>query len=321
LSLRNVAAAYSRCCLMIAGAWREDRSSPCSNALTISRSSLVSRAASQLVTRFIYDLPPNHVLRQANRPVLAVSPDGRQFAYNTLDGLYLRSMDALDARLLPGTQELTASPVFSPDGQSVAYFSGPGRQLKRVAISGGSPVALVALTAPPASVNWSTDGTIFFATDEGILRVSANGGTPELVIPAGEREALDSPQLLPDGDSLLFTVGDGRSGFAGRWSEAQIVVESLTTGVRTPLLPGSDARYLSTGHLVYALADGLFGVAFDADSLTVVGGSVSLVQGVAQDSRHPQTTAPPTTAPSSTWPRARRLAALWSGSTEPAPST
>ena len=222
------------------------------------------------------------MLRQANRPVLAVSPDGRQFAYNTLDGLYLRSMDALDARLLPGTQELTASPVFSPDGQSVAYFSGPGRQLKRVAISGGSPVALVALTAPPASVSWSTDGTIFFATDEGILRVSANGGTPELVIPAGEREALDSPQLLPDGDSLLFTVGDGRSGFAGRWSEAQIVVESLTTGVRTPLLPGSDARYLSTGHLVYALADGLFGVAFDADSLTVVGGSVSLVQGVAR---------------------------------------
>jgi serine/threonine protein kinase/Tol biopolymer transport system component len=238
--------------------------------------------APQLVTTFSYGLPSNHVLRQANRPVLAVSPDGRQFAYNTLDGLYLRSMDALDARLLPGTQELLASPAFSPDGQSVVYFSGPDRQLKRVAISGGSPVALVALTAPPASVSWTTDGTIFFATDEGILRVSANGGAPELVIPVGEREALDSPQLLPDGDSLLFTVGDGRSGFAGRWTEAQIVVESLTTGVRTPLLPGSDARYVSTGHLVYALADGLFGVAFDADSLTVVGGSVSLVQGVAR---------------------------------------
>ena len=238
--------------------------------------------APQPVTTFSHELPSNHVLRQTNRPVLAVSPDGRQFAYNTLDGLYLRSMDALDARLLPGTEELLASPVFSSDGQSVAYFSGPDRQLKRVAISGGLPVALAARTAAPTAVSWARDGTIFFADDEGILRVSANGGTPELVIPAGERETLDSPQLLPDGDSLLFTVGDGRSGLAGRWTEAQIVVESLSTGVRTPLLPGSDARYVSTGHLVYAIADGLFGVAFDADSLTVVGGSVSLVQGVAR---------------------------------------
>ena len=234
------------------------------------------------IARFQYDLPPNHVLRQTNLPVLAVSPDGRQIAYNTSDGLYLRSIDALDARLLPGTQEPLASPAFSPDGQSVAYASGPDRQLKRLAISGGSPVALGAVTAPPTSVSWATDGTIFFAGGGGILRVSATGGTPELVIPAEEREILDSPHLLPDGDSLLFTVGDGRSGFAGRWSGAQIVVASLTTGVRTPLLPGSDARYVSTGHLVYALADGLFGVAFDANNLTVVGGSVSLVQGVAR---------------------------------------
>ena len=91
--------------------------------------------------------------------------------------------------------------------------------------------------------------------------------------------------MLPDGDSILFTVGDGTAGRGGGWTDAQIVVESLTSGVRTLLLPGSDARYLSTGHLVYALADGLFGVAFDANSLTVVGGSVSLVQGLARAGR------------------------------------
>ncbi len=41
-----------------------------------------------------------------------------------------------------------------------------------------------------------------------------------------------------------------------------------------------DARYLPTGHLVYALGNGLFAVAFDPDSLTVSGGAVPLVQGV-----------------------------------------
>ena len=43
---------------------------------------------------------------------------------------------------------------------------------------------------------------------------------------------------------------------------------------------GSDARYLPTGHIVYALNDGLFAVVFDLDTLTPSGGAVPLVQGV-----------------------------------------
>ena len=237
------------------------------------------------VTRFEYDLPPSHVLRGTTRPVLAVSPDGRRFVYNTAEGLYLRSMDALAARLLPGIEgEFVESPVFSPGGQSLAYVNRRDRQLKRLALSGGAPVVL-GDAARPTSVSWASDGTIFFSVAAGIMRVSANGGTPELVLPAAEGEALDSPQLLPDGDSVLLTVGsDSRSSPRGRpvWTDAQIAIHSLTSGVRTVLLPGADARYVSTGHLVYALDDGLFGVAFDADSLTISGGAVSLVQGVAR---------------------------------------
>ena len=39
------------------------------------------------ITRFPYDLPPNHVLRATTRGVLAVSPDGGRFVYNTAEGL------------------------------------------------------------------------------------------------------------------------------------------------------------------------------------------------------------------------------------------
>ena len=235
----------------------------------------------RVITRFPYDLPPNHVLRATTRGVLAVSHDGGRFVYNTAEGLYLRSMDALEARLLPGTEEVLESPVFSPDGQSLAYANRPDGQLKRLALSGGAPVVLGDGTRP-MGVSWEADGTILFGDAAGIMRVSANGGTPELVIPAAEWEILDGPQLLPDGDSVLFTVGNSTGGVGTQWTDAQIVAESLTSGVRTVLLPGADARYVSTGHLVYALDDGLFGVAFDADSLTVVGGSVSLVQGVVR---------------------------------------
>ena len=66
-----------------------------------------------------------------------------------------------------------------------------------------------------------------------------------------------------------------------RWDEAQIVVQSLATGERTVIWEGgSAARYVPTGHLVYALRDGLYAIAFDVDSLTVSGGPVPMVAGV-----------------------------------------
>ena len=116
------------------------------------------------------------------------------------------------------------------------------------------------------------------------MRVAATGGTPELVIPAADGELLAAPQLLPDGDVVLFSLTTGSSfGDPSLWNDAQIVAQSLTSGERTVLLEGgSDARYVSTGHLVYALDDGLFAVAFDAGNRTVMGGPVSLVQGVVR---------------------------------------
>ena len=179
--------------------------------------------------------------------------------------------------MLPGTVEGSRSPFFSPDGRSVAFEQ--GGQLKRLALSGGAPVVVCSVSFLRGA-HWAPDDTVFFAQAEGILRVSANGGTPELVIPAAEGEVLDAPRLLPGGDSVLFSVTGG-SGGSGTWDDAHVVAVSLTSGERTVLLEGgSDARYIASGHLAYALDDGLFAVAFDAVSLRVVSGPVSMVEGV-----------------------------------------
>ncbi len=207
--------------------------------------------APSAVTRFSYDLPADHQLRQTGRPVLAVSRDGRRFAYNTNQGLYLRSMDALEGQLLPGTEGVLENPVFSADGQSLAYTTRPDGQLRRLALSGGAPVVLSEVRQPFA-MSWEADGTILLADDEGIMRVSANGGTPELVVAAQEGERLDSPRLMPDGDSILFTVGGSGTGAGGAARDPQIAVQSMTSGVRTVLAPGADASYVSTGHLLVA---------------------------------------------------------------------
>ena len=78
-------------------------------------------------------------------------------------------------------------------------------------------------------------------------------------------------------ESLLFTIGDGSN-----CDDAQIVVQSLTTGERRVLIEGgTNARYVPTGHLVYARRGALLAVPFDADQLEVTGGHVSLIEGVA----------------------------------------
>ena len=229
----------------------------------------VMRSDPPEVTRFSYELPVKPF-------VLAASPDGRRFVYNTADGLYLRALDEQDTRLLLATAA-PRTPFFSPDGRSGAFFQ--RGNLMRLALSDGAAIVVCAVSQPRGA-HWAPGDAIFFVQNGGILRVSANGGTPEMVIPVVAGELLDAPQLLPDGDSLLFSR---RAAGIHSWDDGEIVVQSLTSGVRTVLLQGgSDARYAPSGHLVFALDGGLFAVAFDAKNLNVTSRRVSLVQGIAR---------------------------------------
>jgi eukaryotic-like serine/threonine-protein kinase len=233
------------------------------------------------INRFVYSIPEEPPLRAVGARVFALSPDGRQFLYNTAQGLYLRRMGELEARVIPGTEAELVEPFFSPDGRSVGF-----RRLNGifVATDGRAPVVISDRIGGgrPLGASWSGD-TIFFSKPDGIYRIRATGGTDELIVPAQNGEFLYGPTLLPDGDSLLFSVAPG-----GNWDAAEIVAQSLTTGERKTLIRGgSDARYVPTGHLVYAFRDGLLGVAFDWQTLTVSGDAVPLVQGVMRSGQNP----------------------------------
>jgi serine/threonine-protein kinase len=231
------------------------------------------------VSRFEYSLPSGLLFRNTGRSVIAISPDGRHVVFNTAQGLFLRSMGELEGRLLPGTEEGLVGPFFSPDSEWVAYVTS-ARELKRVSLSGGQPVAVASGFSEIHGGSWATGDTILLGVTEGIARVPAAGGTPEVVIPAAEAETVYGPQLLPDGESVLFSV------VKGSWNQGQngeIVVQSLRTGMRTSVLRGgSDARYVPSGHLVYSLRDGLFAVGFDVQRLTVTGAPVSIVPRVSR---------------------------------------
>jgi eukaryotic-like serine/threonine-protein kinase len=234
------------------------------------------------VARFAFDLPESHDYRGTGRAIMAVSSDGRAVVYNTTTGLYLRMMDQLETRLIAQTEPNLTSPFFSPDGQWVGYFDTAAGQLKRVAITGGTPVVIASAVTNPFGASWGTDGTILFGQPAGVMRVPAAGGTPELAIKAGKGEQVYGPQRLAGGgDAVLFSVTTAAG--PTRWDQADVVVQSLRTGQRTVVLRGgSEAKYLLSGHLVYAIGTTLFAVAFDINRLTVSGGAVPVVENVSR---------------------------------------
>jgi hypothetical protein len=115
-----------------------------------------------------------------------VSPDGSQFIYSTTEGLYLRSLDSLDARFIAGTDKDSTQPFFSPDGKWIGYWSQSDHKLKKVAISGGAPIFLCETGQQIMGASWDLEDTIVYAdSNSGIMRVSASGGNPETLIKRG----------------------------------------------------------------------------------------------------------------------------------------
>jgi serine/threonine protein kinase len=221
------------------------------------------------VIHFDYDLPEG----QQFNPVytcLSVSPDGRQFVYGTNRGLYLRSMDELNAKCILSSEDIPQIPFFSPNGHWIGYFSVKDNKLKKIAISGAGSVDLC--DAPGLlNASWDVDNTIVYSVRGSILRISGNGGTPERLIEAKNGEAFYHPRLLPDGKSLIFTLGP---------APYKVAVQSLESGKRKILFPGDSPCYLPTGHLVYASANSLFAIPFDIDNLQEQGESMQMIEGV-----------------------------------------
>ncbi|MBI4463460.1 MAG: PD40 domain-containing protein, partial [Acidobacteria bacterium] len=236
----------------------------------------------QPVSRVTINLPPGQRLAGLELAAIAFSPDGTQLAYVANRGgvqqLFLRDLDSLEAKPLPGT-EGAVSPFFSPDGQWLGFFA--DQKLKKVSVTGGAPAVLAAAGANGRGGTWGRNGHIIFApqTESGLWQVPASGGTPEVLTTLDPNKGEGShryPHHLPGGKAILFTVGTG-----GGWDEARIEALRLDTGERKVLIEGgSDARYVSSGHLTYIRAGTLMAVPFDLNRLEVTGLPVAVEEGV-----------------------------------------
>jgi eukaryotic-like serine/threonine-protein kinase len=235
---------------------------------------------SQPVTRTLINLPPGQQLAGLDSgPAVALSPDGTHLAYVARQGgtqqLYLRAMDSLEAKPIPGT-EGGVNPFFSPDGQWLGFFA--TGKLKRVSVSGG-----VALTlgdaAAPRGASWGSQGTITFAPTavSDLQQVSDAGGAPQPLTRLQKGDGSHRwPEFLPGGKAVLFAAGPNAFDF----TNAQVAVQTVGTGERRNLIQGTGPHYAASGHLVYVQGGNLMAAPFDPQRLAVTGAAVPVVEGL-----------------------------------------
>jgi serine/threonine-protein kinase len=236
----------------------------------------------QPVSRVTITLPPGQQLAGLDHgPAVALSPDGTQLAYIARQGgvqkLYLRPMDSLEAKPIPGTDG-AVNPFFSPDRQWVGFFA--DGKLKKASMSGGA-VLSIGEAASPNGASWGSQGTIAFAPTNvsSIQQMPDTGSTAmPLSIFNNQENSHRWPEFLPDGKTVLFAAGLT----AGNWTSAQVTVQPSGTGARRNLVPGTAPRFAPSGHLVYAQVGNLMAVPFDPQRLALTGAAVPVVEGVLQ---------------------------------------
>ena len=197
-----------------------------------------------------------------------MSPDGRRLAFiASVEGkrlLWVRSLDSSTAQPLPGTED-ASRPIWSPDGQYIAFFA--QGKLWKIAVAGGPPSVICNEAGREAA--WSSEHVILIGGQgKPLLRVSAAGGQPTPATELGPGETThDYPDFLPDGRHFLYMARHG-----GGPEDFDLFVGSLDSKERH-LLPGihAGARYSPTGHVLFLRDETLMAHPFDLDRLELAG--------------------------------------------------
>jgi serine/threonine-protein kinase len=212
------------------------------------------------MTRATLHLGDSAVIRPVGNIRLAIAPTGRRVAFIGSDGpdqaLWVRELDEPGARRLPDTRGAFA-PFFSPDGESIGFFTAANGSVAMKIVSATGGVARTVVKDSVASfggADWSDDGRIYFTNaSRGLSRVDATGGKVSRVAypdSAHGVKELDYPDVLPGSRQAFVMMWKGSIG------SNSVGVVDLGSGAVTELAEGSYARYLPPGLIAIGAAGG-----------------------------------------------------------------
>ena len=228
------------------------------------------------VGRFTITSTVGGATRTGDGRLIAISPDGSLIANTGAsagdDVLYLRPIGSFESNTVHATA--ARLPFFSPDGSHLGFVANQG--LWSVNLNGGAPVRLGAAEAFPTSVTWSADDHIYLVSGGSISRIAVGGSEISPVSSVQETsQVFLSVDRLPSGKALLVSVRDAGGG--NTWLKTL----DPETGELSDLgLEGSDPRYVSSGHLLFAAGDRVMAVHFDPETLQTSGIPVAVLDRV-----------------------------------------
>jgi serine/threonine-protein kinase len=251
--------------------------------------------ASRATSHLKLDITPAEALHsnwtdRGGRPaksVIALSPDGRTLVFAGIQGgrrrLYRRALDREEpATPIAGTEDAD-TPFFSPGGDWIGFRVGepdkdPG-EFRKVPLDGGPVQQLASTPDYGAGATWGDDGVIVFVNTTGLKKIPAAGGEPSVLTTLRAGEAgHHHPHALPGGRGWLYTVLDGA--FA---EDVSVWMLSARTGESRLLIKdAADARYVPTGHIVFARGGKLMAAPFDLGELRISGLFVTIIDSVLQ---------------------------------------
>jgi eukaryotic-like serine/threonine-protein kinase len=218
----------------------------------------------------------------AGPPVL--SPDGASiaFAATGADGksaIWVRPMNLLEARLLPGTEN-AIFPFWSPDGRSIGFFA--DNKLKTIDLNGGS--AQVVADAPFGRGGAWGPGVILFSpsTQSALMRVSASGGTPVPItkLDVAHHTSHRWPFFLPDGKHFLYLAINHDP---ARAANNALYYASLDGRENREVMHVQSNAVYSNGYLLFAHGDQLTAQPFDPATGKLGEEAQNVAKGVADD--------------------------------------
>jgi hypothetical protein len=196
------------------------------------------------IYRVLQDSVKVRYIRSAN-----ASPDSRHLVFSALDRIYIMDLPNGKARVLAPQSIGQFQPVFSPDGQWVAYVSWcdtAGGYLWRVPTAGGTPEKLTHIAGEYQRPAWSPDGrliTVIRGAPKLGDRDDIGQGWLELTpVDGGPAKMIDDsvpwvqPAFSADGQRVIYTP-------KYRWKKDQPLAPQLVSRD----LNGNDLRVEAVG--------------------------------------------------------------------------